>query len=207
MPGRNSELLSRSALAKMLITCLNQLYQDDSLLFRNNLGERTLVFRIGCYLSTLLNQTDPDSGYSVDCEYNKIGILTKVIYGNHVQYPDLILHKRTDPSVGEEGDNLLVVEFKKGNSRGNQRKGISNDINKLTHLTNSEGNYKYLLGAHVCLYKEYYLIVWYVNGSPKILYKSDPNISLGSNHLFLSQYSPFDLEQMEVFSCDRLDQM
>ena len=162
MNDLSPKLINQTILINMLIRSLNQLYKNDAPLLSNNLCERALVFRVGHYLSKLLDEDYPNSEYSVDSEYNRRGSLEKRICSSHAQYPDLILHKRGDTSA-TDGNNLLVVEFKRARER-NYKKGFENDVKKLEHLTQNN-DYNYLLGSHVYLENDNYMIVWYIRGN------------------------------------------
>jgi hypothetical protein len=62
-----------NGLKLLLIESLNKTYVEDSHLYKNNLCERSKVFRIGLIISQKILNNMVYSGYSVDCEYNKRG--------------------------------------------------------------------------------------------------------------------------------------
>ena len=92
----------------------------DAHLFDVDGSERSLTFRLGCYMQ----QEFPK--WNVDSEYNRNGEVPKALKAvledvkrrkpdtkskGHV-FPDLILHRR-----GPAGPNLLVIEAKKESER------------------------------------------------------------------------------------------
>ena len=127
---------------------LDELYEKEKYLFKNDLSERNMVFHFARYFSYVLSSYD-FNGLSVDCEYNRNSLNTngqKEIYINNIRrkiYPDLILHER-----GSNLRNILAIEFKKSNN-----KRIDYDIKKLCYLTDSKYEYRYMLGMLVILGK------------------------------------------------------
>lgn len=99
---------------------LGRVLKEDFYLLRVSANERAITHRLAIYLEAHFPE------YHVDCEYNRDGVGPKVLYeltanmqevlpdddNASTVFPDVIVHRRgTD-------DNLLVIEAKKTNFRG-----------------------------------------------------------------------------------------
>ena len=111
-------------------------------LFAVDVNERSLSARLALHLQRRF----PD--WQVDCEYNRLGDGIKRLprpegtstddrQGRTI-YPDIIVHRRGERS------NLLVIEVKKHDNDDTDR-----DVEKLTGLTSSDGEYAYRHGIHL----------------------------------------------------------
>lgn len=102
--------------------------KDDKVLFGRDASERSIMFRVGRYLASAVEERWPGRMW-VDLEYNRIASHEKAKVKKQVRglcdapdekrsvFPDLIVHDRRGSS---ENDNILVVEAKKipAGSRG-----------------------------------------------------------------------------------------
>lgn len=131
---------------------LDKLYQNDYSLITRKCSERSIVFRLGLYLSKGLEHR----GLSVDCEYNKNGYRPKALLEKRFNYPDIIVHKRESNE-----NNLLIVEVKTPNDT--QPAHFQNDADKLRGFT-QEPPYSYQLGVHVYISATSCYLVWYIAG-------------------------------------------
>lgn len=113
---------------------INKLLERDIFLLQNDVNERSISHKLGCYLQELF----PD--WQVDCEYNrnhedpkrlKLPIESILSDDTDAQtvFPDIIIHKRNTD------ENLLVIEIKKSSStkRGDR------DLQKLHAFKNQLG--------------------------------------------------------------------
>lgn len=147
--------------AKELIDySLSEFYKNDSALLdyksiKDTVAENCMVFRIGWYMLSKINDDQFYYDVSLDCQYNRNfehpkGLFKQTEEGIRVKtknaIPDLLLHKR-----GSNSDNLMVLEFKKGKPSKDQ---MDIDAEKLCYYTSSENEYKYLLGFAIWLYKK-----------------------------------------------------
>lgn len=181
---------------------LNQFYQCDGYLLKNNTSERSMVFRIAHYMS---NWMERDLYYyDLDVEYNRFtfnlggkqesnpkrAILTKQPSSTKntneqkenkeevLFVPDIIIHSR---EVSE--CNLAAIEFKKS-SAGKGR--IKFDKVKLTALTQSK-EFHYKIGLLVVLSHKAYEISFFEHG--KEIYTIKESFKMGQNNqLFNKQY-------------------
>lgn len=135
-------LLRRKRVAlKALRTALNFAEKERNLL-EANVNERSLTHKLAEYLQTVF------PGWSVDCEYNRLGQMVKRLpppersnsddTEERTIFPDIIVHKRGT------NQNLLVVEAKKTTNR------LTGDKEKLCGLT-AYGDYAYELGLHLII--------------------------------------------------------
>lgn len=86
----------------------------------------------------------------------------KALKGKKVNFPDLIIHRRSNiEGENENNDNLLVIEVKSSSNNINEGT-MSNDKIKLHGFVDEEP-YNYLLSAHVYISKTKAIIVWYDN--------------------------------------------
>lgn len=138
---------------------LDQLYDQDIILFQKKVHERAIAFRFALYLNELIIGTEFE-GLDLDFEYNKreddYKITPSKPFGS---YPDLILHKR-----GIQDHNALIIEFKCSWSGASR----ANDFEKLVDYTNQDlqNGYYYALGLLIELggKRAEVRIVRFVNG-------------------------------------------
>lgn len=112
---------------------IKELYNQDKILFNNNISEMCLVYNFAKYFEKNLINTKW-SEYNIDIEYNRNCNKLKSLEFQKSNFPDLILHKR-----GSNNFNELVIEFKKWNNR--QNKTLERDRKKLKGFMR-EYNYK-----------------------------------------------------------------
>lgn len=112
-----------------------------------HVNERSIVFRFGCYLQSILCKRNLFTGYDLDCEYNRNGDQPKKLprFENGT-YPDIILHKR-----GSNEENTLVMEFKGYWCKASE--ALENDMKKIEMFTKQQGIYKFSVGMLVFLGK------------------------------------------------------
>lgn len=145
-------------LRALLNGALEELYAKDSVLFdyeteEKTVAERCICFRLGLYLHAHMEQCPGLAGADLDFEYNRnfahpkgmfhqteAGIRQKI----KDAIPDFIIHQR-----GSNGENLLVMEIKKGKPSKTDRK---NDEEKLGYFTDPGQEYQYRYGFYVELY-------------------------------------------------------
>lgn len=166
-------MITINELIEMTLNALEKLYENDEILFINDVNERTLVFRLGIYLDNILNKNDKFKYLNVDSEYNRnirgIDIYKSIGIENYRRktYPDLIIHER-----GTNDNNQLVIEFKKcvRNKRNDylilESKQINIDDAKLKYYTAKNKEYKFKLGLAIIFGKvlEDTIITVYLNG-------------------------------------------
>jgi hypothetical protein len=146
-------------LKHLLHSAVSSAYAESDLL-ENSDGEdrrgneQTIVFRVGVHLHELLKTTEY-SNLNLDCEYNKHGDDPKRVDGEIIR-PDLLIHSR-----GNDNKNILVVEFA---GWWKDSRKIEDDKIKLKALTNSQGEYRYCLGALVGIDKKNPSYIYYQNG-------------------------------------------
>jgi len=142
---------------KQKIKCaLDQLWQSDKHLLKNNVNERSITHKLAIYIESEFE------GYRVDCEYNRNGPNIKIyreiveqinrsgIKANDTKaktaFPDIIVHKR-----GNNNDNLLVIEVKKLRGDATQTNSVDEvDKKKLKAFTHeNQLKYKYGLALQI----------------------------------------------------------
>jgi len=112
----------------------------DSFLLESAANERSVTHKLAEYLQ----QEFPD--YNVDCEYNRHGLLTKLLprecesQTHEYVYPDVVVHVR-----GNDDSNLLVIEAK----LGKKPTVPVCDAAKLKGFTKPDGDYHYQLGLFI----------------------------------------------------------
>ena len=137
---------------------IQRFYKEDYNLIEMNSSERSMVFRIGLYINEIVSNDENLREYNIDCEYNRKNFNPKRIDSGCIT-PDLLIHKRGT------NKNLIAVEFKKsGNS-------LSHDKDKLSILTNQNGEYGYKAGLLIILEKNSFKIFEYCNGILENRYK------------------------------------
>ena len=137
---------------------IQQLRQEDRLLFCNDASERSITHKLAEYLQQIFHE------YHVDCEYNRYKkdpkqLQTENTIGKHFVFPDIVIHER-----GKQSRNLLVIEAKRRQRRDNLVP--ENDRIKLQKFTTINGAYKYDYGLFIAFnrLKEPKLI-WFQDGA------------------------------------------
>jgi hypothetical protein len=121
---------------------LNILTKNDPFLLKYNVNERSITHKLAEYLQQLF------PGYHVDCEYNRMlkpnesktfiskallnlkddkRVSIKSLNAKTVS-PDIIVHSR-----GNNQNNLLVIEFKKGNRNSDFDKKKLKEYKRFLH--------------------------------------------------------------------------
>ena len=136
------------------------LKQETPCLNFGEIHERTTAHRLAVHIEKQLAET----GWNVDCEYNKDGTFKKELDGisacslqrsTDTIYPDIIIHHRLDQ--GRE-NNLLVIELKRG-----AQEDVC-DRKKLELLTKQSGHYKYQFGLYLNINRGGFNRTWYLDG-------------------------------------------
>jgi cytochrome P450 len=122
----------RDQLDEMLRDAVRAAYEGEHTLFEERAHERSIVFHIARHLAARVEALLP--GWSVDVDYDRWhrgdieGVKKRLHWrrverGNtaraedHDVYPDIIVHRRSEPSVLND---LLVIEVKKEESDGHE---------------------------------------------------------------------------------------
>lgn len=128
---------------------VRRLLDKDEVLFRRGASEWTVAHRLGVYLEVF---SDDYPEWVVDCEFNRqpfdesgseyASNQTKKVRGE-TKRPDIIVHKRADPEIEFEGDNLLAIELKVNEER-------DGDINDIENIREAK---EYDFGVFINLYE------------------------------------------------------
>lgn len=151
-------------LEKFIKPCIDFLYENEDILFKNDLSERCIVFRFAYQLQKKLSETSEYEEYLVDCDYNSRteydeesgeckrskGKQIKDILMDRSsdldeekstgRFIDLIVHKRSCNIDMERWSDLFCLEIKKWNNTTKDR--MLKDRNNLEKLTTHYG-YKF----------------------------------------------------------------
>jgi len=131
-----------------VIAALGEFYAHEGFLFEKDVGERAVTHRFAVHLERQF------SGWSVDCNYDRLGertlhlphgtiISTDDHLGKSI-YPDVTVHQREIPN------NLLAVEIR---NAGNHT-AIEHDQQKLKALTDPHVWFAYSIGVLLALAKQ-----------------------------------------------------
>ena len=128
-----------------VIAALRDFYAHEGFLFEKDVGERAVTHRFAVYLERQF------SGWSVDCNYDRLGERTLHLpHGTIVStddhlgksiYPDVVVHQREIPN------NLLAVEIRKASNHTS----LEHDQHKLMALTNAHVWFAYWIGVLLVL--------------------------------------------------------
>ena len=130
-----------------VIAALRDFYAREAFLFEKDVGERAITHRFAVYLEQQF------SGWSVDCNYDRLGertlhlphgtiISTDDHLGKSI-YPDVVVHQREIPN------NLLAVEIRKATNHTL----IEHDQHKLRAMTDPHVWFAYWIGVLLVLAK------------------------------------------------------
>ena len=130
-----------------VISALRDFYGQEAFLFEKDIGERAITHRFAVHLEKQF------SGWSVDCNYDRLGertlhlphgtiISTDDHLGKSV-YPDVVVHQREIPN------NLLAVELRKAANHTS----IEHDRQKLKALTDPHVWFAWWIGVLLVLDK------------------------------------------------------
>jgi hypothetical protein len=126
---------------------VDDLYAREARLFEQDLGERTLTYR----LASALERQFPE--WNIDCDYNRLGeralklpkasvVSTDDEIGLSI-FPDIVVHRPGIP------DNLLALEVRKASNH----QPLDHDQHKLRALTDPHLWFAYRIGVCVILGK------------------------------------------------------
>jgi len=131
-----------------VVSALGEFYAHETYLFEKDLGERTLTHRLAVHLEKHF------PGWSVDCDYNRLGERTlRLPHGTMVStddhfaksvYPDIVVHQREIPN------NLLAIEVRKAANH----QSPEHDQHKLRALTDPHLWFAYWIGVFIVLGKK-----------------------------------------------------
>lgn len=131
-----------------VVTALRDFYAQERFLFEKDLGERALTHRFALHLERQF------AGWSVDCDYDRLGERTlRLPHGAIVStddhlgrsiYPDVVVHQREIPN------NLLAIEIRKAANHT----PLDHDQQKLKALTDAHLWFAYWIGALLILSRE-----------------------------------------------------
>jgi len=131
-----------------VIAALRDFYAHEAFLFEKDIGERAVTHRFAVHLEKQF------SGWSVDCNYDRLGertlhlphgtiISTDDHLGKSI-YPDVAVHQREIPN------NLLTVEIRKASNHT----PLEHDQHKLRALTDVHVWFPYWIGLLLVLDKD-----------------------------------------------------
>ena len=130
-----------------VIAALRDLYAHEGVLFENDIGEHAVTHRFAVYLEWQF------PGWSVDCNYDRLGERTLLLpHGSIIStddhlgksiYPDVVVHQREIPN------NLLTVEIRKASNHTS----LEHDQHKLMALTDPHVWFAYWIGVLLVLDK------------------------------------------------------
>ncbi len=128
-----------------VITALQELFTQESVLFERDVGERALTHRLAVHVERQF------PGWDVDCDYDRLGERTlRLPHGSIIStddhlaksvYPDLVVHQRAIPN------NLLAIEVRKSVNH----QPIEHDRRKLAALTDPHLWFAYWIGLMLTL--------------------------------------------------------
>ena len=128
-----------------VIAALRDFYAHETFLFEKDVGERAITHRFAVHLEKQF------SGWSVDCNYDRLGERTLHLpHGSIIStddhlgksiYPDVAVHQREIPN------NLLTVEIRKASNQT----PLEHDQHKLRALTDVHVWFPYWIGVLLVL--------------------------------------------------------
>lgn len=144
---------------QLIDNALTEFYSNDGVLLEYDtedkaVAERCMVFRIGWYMLNRMKCIKKLRWADLDCEYNRNFCDPKYMYvmdtaSNKYKkkniVPDLLIHQRRSNE-----NNLLVIEFKKGDPEPDDR---NKDIQKLAYFTDPGMEYTYSYGLYIELHR------------------------------------------------------
>ena len=150
-----------SIVKEILINASKELYQNDFVLIKRGLSERTICARLSFWVETQMRKHKILDNYYCDVEFNRMiwnernSIKT---IKNQNKVLDLIIHSRGKLTL----DNLLVLEMKKVN--GTDKEADRNKLKRLTDNKNVNDEPRFLIGVYYEYDCDGLLIEYYENG-------------------------------------------
>jgi len=130
-----------------VIAALRDFYAHEGFLFEKDVGERAITHRFAVHLEKQF------SGWSVDCNYDRLGERTLHLpHGSIIStddhlgksiYPDVVVHQREIPN------NLLAIEIRKASNHT----PLEHDEHKLRALTDVHVWFPFWIGVLLVLDK------------------------------------------------------
>ncbi|MDF0578675.1 hypothetical protein [Bradyrhizobium yuanmingense] len=132
-----------------VVVAVRDFYAHEGFLFEKDVGERAITHRFAVHLEKQF------SGWSVDCNYDRLGertlhlphgtiISTDDHLGKSI-YPDVVVHQREIPN------NLLAVEIRKASNHT----PLDHDQHKLRALTDVHVWFPYWIGLLLVLDRQH----------------------------------------------------
>lgn len=128
-----------------VVAALREFYAHESFLFDKDIGERAITHRFAVHLERQF------SGWTVDCDYDRLGERTlRLPHGTIIStddhlgksiYPDVVVHQREIPN------NLLTVEIRKATNHT----PLEHERHKLRALTDPHIWFAYWIGVLLVL--------------------------------------------------------
>ncbi len=128
-----------------VIAALRDFYAHEGFLFEKDVGERAITHRFAVHLEKHF------SGWSVDCNYDRLGERTLHLpHGSIIStddhlgksiYPDVVVHQREIPN------NLLAIEIRKASNHT----PLEHDQHKLRALTDVHVWFPFWIGLLLVL--------------------------------------------------------
>lgn len=143
-----------------LIDELKKFYKKEQQLLLDGLCERAVTFRFGAQILKKFKPADVYAEYNKKHDANGLSLAKSLGNSQGSSYPDLLVFSN---QTRDRLPNKLVIEVKMVYQTISSD-DIEHDICKLAYFTDQNNEYKYLLGAHLFLNTDNFLVVYFCDG-------------------------------------------
>jgi hypothetical protein len=168
----NKFYISAEEVVQIFSLALKRIIKEDMHLLKSGIHERSLQFRLACYLREYFIFAESGDIY-IDVEYNRDGDkdIKKVKPDDENSseiFPDVILHERGSAKKGYIND-IIYCEIKKNSESGN------NDAKKIIEQMENR-KYQFGINLHTLKQDEIYMDLYTDYKSPPVNYRFDFDI-------------------------------
>ncbi len=153
--------ITKDWIVKKLISSLKALYENERKLLTDELGERAVIFRLGLIMAKKFKPADVYAEYNKKHDTDGNSLAKSLGDLQSTSYPDLLVFSNEN---NDNRANKLVIEAKMGYQDYNCEE-IERDKKKLTYFTQDNKEYRYMIGAHILLDKDFFVIIYFENGT------------------------------------------
>ena len=153
--------INKAWLERKLICCIKSFFKNERQLLEDELCERAVTFRLGAKMIKCFQPADVYAEYNKRHDASGCTLAKSLGSSQATSYPDLLVFSN-DPE--DLHPNKLVIEVKL-DYQNPSGQDIQHDKDKLMYFTNQDNEYKYIIGGHLLLGTNFFVIAYFENGN------------------------------------------